>query len=172
MSSCASKAGEPKAVMNSPASTRTIREVRRMRRSAENPEPLQCRPKRLKIRVSSKVRLRPITGCNGLLERGHRRGPRGQVFVRGVESRGGTRQAHRSRVIHLQDAQSDHGAGLRPDQGAARLPALQPARPGECAPRVETGVLTSSFDAAGPGITQSLIKAASGSIPHSRATHV
>jgi len=31
-------------------------------------------------------------------------------------------------------------AGLRTDQGAARLPALQPARRGQRAPRVETGV--------------------------------
>ena len=48
------------------ASTGTMSEVRRMRGSAENPELLQCRPCRLKIRVSSEVRLCPITGESGL----------------------------------------------------------------------------------------------------------
>src|ERR1035437_8750529 len=36
--------------------------------------------------------------------------------------------------------ETDRRAGLWPDQGAARLPALQPAWPGQCSPRVETGV--------------------------------
>jgi len=35
-------------------------------------------------------------------------------------------------AVHLQDAQSDRRASLRPDQGATKLPALQPAWSGQC----------------------------------------
>ena len=59
----ASEVDDPFAVIaNDRPSTRTMNAVRRMRGSAENPEPLQCRAARLNFRVPVKVRLRPITG--------------------------------------------------------------------------------------------------------------
>ena len=48
--------------------------------------------------------------------------------------------ANRSWPRRVQDAQGDRRAGLRTDQGTARFSPLQPARQGECSPRVETGV--------------------------------
>jgi glucose-1-phosphate thymidylyltransferase len=72
--------------------------------------------------------------------RNHLDGKRAAAGVSHTQANHATQTPHRGRARRLQDAQGHRRTGLQPDQGAARLPPLQHARPGQGAGRMEAGV--------------------------------